>query len=192
MTEAVDWTFDPELGDIDVAEGRYYEFEVPDYKVGKYATGADWARKVDRTIIVTLRIDCTPARLVAFESLHRREWPAMIERFEKRVRRYPGRACHDGTGLGDVVAGMMKGTKAEAVILAGRERYDTLAEYVSGVESREVKSPRLNLMYGEHRYASQDDLFKGGDGHHLPDSVCAMALAYKAGFKRRAFAFASA
>jgi hypothetical protein len=192
MTEAVDWMFDPELGEIDVQEGRYYEFEAPDHKVGRYATGADWARKVDRTIIVTLRIDCNPARVVAFEALKRREWPQMIERFEKRVRRYPGRSSHDGTGIGDVVAGMMKGTRAESVILAGRERYETLTEYVSGVEARELKSPRLNLMYGEHRYASVDDLFKGGDGHHLPDTVCAMALAYRAGFKRAPFAFASA
>jgi hypothetical protein len=29
--------------------------------------------------------------------------------------------------------------------------------------------------YGEHRYASVDDVFGSG---HLPDSVCAMALAW--------------
>jgi hypothetical protein len=116
----------------------------------------------------------------------------MIERFERRLKRYPGRASHDGTGIGDVVAGMMRGSRAESVILAGRERYDTLTEYVSAVENGELKSPRLNLMYGEHRYASVEDLFKGGEGHHLPDTVCAMALAYRAGFKRHGLAWASA
>lgn len=192
VTAQVDSMFDPSLGEIDVAEGKYYEFEAPDLKVGRYATGADWARKVDRTIIATLRIDCKPARLVAFEALKRREWPAMIERFEKRVKRYPGKAAHDGTGLGDVVAGMMKGSRAEAVILAGRERYDLLSEYVKAVEAGEYKAPRLNLMYGEHRYASVEDLFKSSSGGHLPDTVCAMALAHRAGFKRSGLAFASA
>jgi hypothetical protein len=192
MTAAVDQMFDKNLGEIDVAEGRYYEFEAPDLREGRYATGADWARKVDRTIIVTLRTDCKPARVVAFEALRRREWPAMIDRFEKRVKRYPGRSAHDGTGIGDVIAGMMRGTRAEAVIMAGRERYDLLTEYVKGVEAGEMKSPRLNLMYGEHRYASVDDLFKGGEGHHLPDTVCAAALAYRAAFKRPGLAWARA
>lgn len=192
VTESVDRMFDRELGEIDVQEGKYYEFEAPDLKIGRYATGADWARKVDRTIIATLRVDCAPARLVAFEALRRREWPMMIERFERRVKRYPGRSAHDGTGIGDVVAGMMKGSRAESVILVGRERHDTLTQYVSGVESNELKAPRLNIAYGEHRYASVEDLFKGGDGHHLPDSVCAFALAYKAGFRRHGLAWASA
>lgn len=192
MTAAVDSMFDPALGEIDVQEGRYYEFEAPDLKVGRYSTGADWARKVDRTIIATIRTDCKPARLVAFEAFRRREWPFMVERFEKRLKRFPGRASHDGTGIGDVVAGMMKGSRAEAMILAGRERYDLLAEYVKAVEAGEYKAPKLNLMYGEHRYASVEDLFKGGEGHHLPDTVCAMALAHRAGFKRHGLAWASA
>lgn len=198
MTERVDQMFDPKLGTFDLAEGRYYEFEPPDMKVGRYSTGADWARKVDHTVIATLRIDVRPARLVAMELLRRREWPAMIDRFEKRVRRYPGRAAHDATGGGDVVHGMMKGTKAEAVLLVGRDRYELLTDYVKAVESGEMKAPRLNgagttpSVYGEHRYAGVDDLFKSGNQHHLPDSVCAMALAYMAGFKRARFSFASA
>lgn len=191
VTSAVDAMFDPSLGEIDVVEGKYYEFEAPDLKVGRYATGSDWARKVDRTIIPTIRVDCNPARLVAFEAFKRREWPFQVERFEKRLKRYPGTAAHDGTGIGDVVAGMLKGVKAEAVILAGRERYDLLSEYVSAVEAGGYKAPRLNLVYGEHRYASVDDLFKGGEGHHLPDTVCAMALAHRAGFKRNRLAWVS-
>jgi hypothetical protein len=194
MSASVDKMFDPALGEIDVAEGKYYEFEAPDHRNGKYAHGADWARKVDRTIIVTLRIDCNPARLVAFEALRRRPWPDMIGRFEMRMKRYGGRAAHDGTGIGDVVDGMLKGSRAEGVILAGRVRYDLLSEYVNGVESDELKSPKLNLAYGEHRYASVEDLFKGGESAtaHLPDTVCAFALAYYAAFKRHALAMASA
>jgi len=193
MTERVDEMFDRVLGEIEVSEGRYYEFEAPQ-PGGVYATGGDWARKVDRTIIPTLRIDCKPARLVAFEALKRREWPAMVERLAVRVKRYPGRAAHDATGVGDVVEGMLKkaGIRAEPVILSGRDRYDLLTDYTKGIENRELKAPRLSLMYSEHRYASVDDLFKGGDKNHLPDTVCAMALAYRAAFKRPGLAFASA
>lgn len=181
-TEWVDKTFDPALGEIDVQEGRYYEFEAP-IPEARYATGADWAKKVDRTIIVTLRVDCRPARVVAFEALRRRPWPQMIERFEKRLKRYPGKAAHDGTGIGDVVAGVMRGVRAEPIVMVGRERDDIYAEYVSGIERGDVRSPRLSLMYGEHRYCSVDDLFKTGG--HPPDTVCAMALACKIGLKRR-------
>jgi hypothetical protein len=191
MTEWVDKTFDPALGEIDVQEGRYYEFEPP-VAEARYATGADWARKIDRTIIVTLRTDVKPARLVAFEALRRREWPQMIAQFEKRLRRYPGKAAHDGTGIGDVVAGIMKGVRAEAVVLVGRDRADILTEYVSGIERGDVIAPRINLMYGEHRYASVDDLYKGGGDSHLPDTVCAMAMAYKVGCKRRGLAWGTA
>jgi hypothetical protein len=191
MTDAVDKMFDPELGDIETPEGRYFEFELPDLAAGKYATGTDWARKVDRTIIATFRIDVKPARLVAFEALKRREWPYMIDRMSRRMKRYPGRAAHDGTGIGDVIAGII-GSRAEPIILVGRERQDILTEYVKGVENGELKAPRLSLPYAEHRYASTDDLFKGGEDHHLPDTICAFALAYRAAFKRKSLAFASA
>lgn len=191
MTDAVDKMFDKDLGEIETPEGRYFEFELPDLAVGKYATGTDWARKVDRTIIATFRIDVKPARLVAFEALKRREWPYMIDRMVRRMKRYPGRASHDGTGIGDVIAGII-GSRAEPVILVGRERQEILTEYVKGVENGELKAPRLSLPYAEHRYASTDDLFKGGEDHHLPDTICAFALAYRAAFKRKSLAFASA
>jgi hypothetical protein len=96
--------FDRTLGNFEGAPRKYVEVESPD-AAAKYATGADWAKKQDWTIISTLRTDCKPARLVAFERLGREPWPAMVARLDERMNRYGGAAAHDGTGIGDVVAG---------------------------------------------------------------------------------------
>ena len=42
--------------------------------------------------------------------------------------------------------------------------------------------PRIDHAYGEHEFGSDDDLFGSG---RLPDSVCAMALAWMAPRGRR-------
>ena len=48
-------------------------------------------------------------------------------------------------------------------------------QYVVGVEDGGMKAPRIDHAYGEHPYAAVDEVFGTG---HLPDSVCAMALAW--------------
>jgi hypothetical protein len=112
----------------------------------------------------------------------------MVEAFDARLRTYGGRGAHDGTGLGDVVDGFMK-TKCESVILVGRDRADTFSEYIAAIENNEIVCPFFELMEGEHRYASVDDLFGSG---HPPDTFVAGALAYRAAMKGRRSAFAVA
>jgi hypothetical protein len=68
-----------------------------------YSTGADWAKKKDWTIIVTLNSDAQPVQVVAFERTGRLPWPVMVGKFDERLERYGGTGTHDGTGLGDVV-----------------------------------------------------------------------------------------
>jgi len=182
-TSAVDTMFDASLGEFEGMNREYIEIEPPD-PLGKYATGADWARKQDYTVIATLRTDIRPMKLVAFERRGREPWPVMIERFDIRVNRYKRPAAHDGTGIGDVVAGMMK-SSAESIMMVGRSRADMLSEYIAAVESGEIISPKIKFMDGEHRYASVDDVYSSGDNHHLPDTISAMALAYKAADKRK-------
>ena len=172
--ESVAVMFDEELGDFEGRNGQYIEIEEPQ-DGARYATGADWARKKDWTVIITLRTDCTPMRVVAFERLGRRPWPMMIGRFAERHKRYGGAAAHDATGLGDVVAGMMEGF-AEDVIMAGRARDDLLSEYIAAIERDEIVAPMIDFMHGEHKYASVDDVYGRG---HLPDSIAAGALAYR-------------
>ncbi len=68
----------------------------------QYATGADWGRRRDQTALVTYRTD-TPDGiwwLVAWETDGRRPWDQLVERFNRRVRRFPGPAAHDASGRG--------------------------------------------------------------------------------------------
>jgi hypothetical protein len=174
--EAVERMFKRELGEW---KGRIDErvvIESP--RTGaKYATGADWAKERDFTVITTWRYDCRPARLVAFERTQRRPWPDMVGRFNKRLKEYPGDAAHDATGLGNVVADLLT-HDAEHLTLSGRTRHDLLSEYVSAIENDELEAPMVDYMYQEHKRASVEAVF--GSEEHLPDSICSGALGWKA------------
>jgi len=144
---------------------------------GDYAAGADWARKQDFTDVKVLRFDVEPVQVVASYRDQRRPWPVMVERFDELIRKYQARALHDGTGLGDVVADMLE-EPAEAFEMVGRERKVLLSEYIKAVESQELCCPRIRSTEAERRFATVDDVYGSG---HLPDSIAAMALAWRAG-----------
>jgi hypothetical protein len=171
---AVAAMFRSDLGIFDGYDGQYIEIEAPE-DGALYSTGADWARSQDQTVIATIRYDCYPFRVIAFWRGNRRPWPVMVEQFERQMTRFPGIGRHDGTGIGDVVAGYLT-MGADAEILIGRNRADLLSEYISAIERGEIESPAIRFMEAEHRYASVDDIYGSG---HLPDSICAMALAYR-------------
>ncbi len=142
--------------------------------VGEYATGADWAKKQDWTVIITMRIDVHPVRAVAFERCGRMPWPVMVGKYERQVKRYDSQAAHDGTGLGDVVNDHLT-VMAHGFIMTGRPRSDLLSNYINAIESGDIVAPDIEFMRNEHKYASVDDVYGRG---HLPDSVCAGALAW--------------
>ena len=175
VTEKVDAMFTEQLGTYQGMDGEYLELEAP-VDGARYATGADWARKQDNTVVWTWRSDVKPMRLVAFERLNRRPWPAMIERFNSRVKRYRGPACHDATGIGDVVSGYLT-VQAEGFLMVGRDRTDALSEYIAAIERGEFEAPRIAFPYGEHKFASTDVIY---GGEHPPDTLVAGALAYRA------------
>ena len=143
----------------------------------RYATGGDWARKHDWTILMTLRIDCNPIKVITFERLGRLPWPEMVSRLDYVNSRYNARSANDGTGLGDVVNGYLK-TQSEAVMMVGRDRQDLLSNCISAIERGEIISPMIRFFESELKYASVDDVYGSG---HLPDSLSALALAYRAG-----------
>lgn len=194
-TSKVNVMFKKSLGEYDGRNGEYIEIEPPLYvckvcgkesleqkeccsrkqKRARYSTGADWAARQDFTVIITLRTDCNPMRVVAFERMNRKPWPVMVKRFDDRVKRYGGTATHDGTGLGDVVDGYIK-CGAESFVMVGRARSDLLSEYIAAIERCEIESPQIDFFESEHKYASVDDVFGSG---HLPDSIAAGALAYR-------------
>jgi hypothetical protein len=146
---------------------------------GIYAHGADWAKKKDWTVIVTLRIDIQPARLVAFERTGRLDWPAMIGKFETRVRLYGGGAAHDMTGIGGVIADYLT-VASDGVIMQGLPRHEMLSYYIQAIEHERIEFPMIKWMHDSHRLASVEDVFKSGDSNHLPDDMAACALAWKA------------
>jgi hypothetical protein len=167
--------FKKKLGIFEGKVNEYIEIEPPQ-NGAEYSTGADWARKQDWTIIKTFRTDIRPIRLVAFERMGREPWPLMVGRFDERVARFKGTAAHDGTGIGDVVAGYMQ-SDAQGVIMVGRARSDMLSNYIAAIERGEIESPLITSDEAAHRYASIDDVYGNG---HLPDEISAGALAWLA------------
>jgi hypothetical protein len=175
MTEAVEAMFDKKLGVFDGGVQQYIEIEPP-VEGAAYATGGDWARDVDWTIIVTLRTDVFPLRVVAFLRTGRRPWPSMVRAFDDRVDRYGGAACHDATGLGTVIDDYMK-SDAEGVVMTGKDRDALFTDYILAIEKGEIECPFITFMEGEHKYATVDDLYGSG---HPPDTIVAGAMAYRA------------
>ena len=180
--DAVEWTFDASLGNSNAAAlERGWEAapgqpgEQP--RTGRYVHGADWAQAVDYTVVATLRGDVTPLQLVAAVRTHRRPWDFMIDLLNRAAERYPGPVAHDATGGGSVVAEHVTARVVIDFQMMGRQRRDLFISYISALEHHEIKMPRLEPFYREHKYCSVDDLFGNG---HPPDTVVACALAYHA------------
>ena len=118
LPEKVDICFKKELGEFEGKLGEPCVIEEP-VEGAAYATGADWAKSQDFTIIDTWRTDVRPMRRVAWIRLGRMPYPVMIGKFNARVERYPGPAAHDATGLGEVVDDYLT-VEAEGVKLTGQ------------------------------------------------------------------------
>lgn len=183
LPEAVDACFRDEFNGSLTAQELLgpmgYELIVEEPVAGAtYATGADWAKKKDHTVIDTFRTDVRPMRRVAWARYQRMSWPMMIGKFDARVAKYPGPACHDATGLGDVVDDYQE-ADARGVILSGQIRADVFTKYIAAIEDKAIVSAKIKYCEGEHRYCTNDDLMGGVKGHP-PDSFVAGAMAYRA------------
>lgn len=62
--------------------------------------------------------------------------------------------------------------------MTGAKRDNMLSEYVNAVEQGKVRSSRIESAYKATLYASVDDLYSRAKEFHLPDEVCADALAW--------------
>jgi hypothetical protein len=161
----------------------------------QYSTGADWAKKKNHTVVVTIRKDVRPMRVAAIKVVNKEPWPKMAGYLDTRIADYPGTSCHDNTGIGQVVHDLLN-HDSEPFNMVGRQRADLLSEYVAAIEKGDLVWPKvdshatgedaraLQQAYSEHKYATRDDLYKGSkDGstrHHLPDTISAAALAWRA------------
>lgn len=158
-----------------------------------YGSGADWAKKVNHTVVITIRKDVRPRQVVAIKRTQKEPWPNMAGYLDSQVAIYGGTSTHDNTGIGQVVHDLLH-HDSEPFNMVGRDRADLLTEYIAAIEKGDLVWPRksddpdtqraLDAAYSEHKYASRDAIYKGtkdGSGrHHLPDTVSAGALAWRA------------
>lgn len=174
--EVIAKVFDKSLGDFEGDPEQEIVLELP-VKGARYATGADWARDVDWSILPTYRIDVRPWKLVAWLRTGRKPYPLIVAKYNERVKRYPGPAGHDATGLGKVVEDYLT-VHSEGFDLVGKTRTDIFSSYLLALEHGKVIHPYIRYLRAEHNYLRSADLFGGG---HPPDSVVASAIAYYVG-----------
>jgi len=173
--EALLELFRPRIGTVNDKLGAYYEFEKP-RPGASYSTAADWARDVDKTVIVTLRYDVYPVRLAAYERVNKEPYPLMVKRFDRRLERYPSeKKIHDATGVGSVISDYIDNT--DVINYNTKKRADLFSDYIIGVEAGRIQAPMLKEMHTEHKFARYTDIYGTG---HPPDTMVAMALAYLA------------
>jgi hypothetical protein len=181
--ETIEMVFRDELGVMEGDNNEICLFEESQVG-GFYAIGIDWARKNDYTIIVVLRYDVYPARMVYFRRLGRQPWPTMIAKATAVKDFYSkmGRSVkwmHDETGLGDVVAGYMPSDIKGFIMTGGQKTNELLSDYIVGLEQNMVHFPNVRYMKTEHKRASVADVYKGYGQGHLPDSIQASAFAFR-------------
>lgn len=178
-TEAVERCFDPALGEFS-GDKAITTKPIPGVP---YITGIDWAKEKDMTIVATFDTTQLPWVCVAWQKMQRKPWPVMIADALKQWQTYGGLLVHDATGIGNVVQDYITEEiprslhdKVKPVVMGGgRERANFFNDYVACIEGDEMRYPRIEYAYGEHRYVTVDDLFGRG---HPPDSVVAGALAW--------------
>ena len=147
---------------------------------GWYCMGIDWAQRRDYTVAVVVRCDTRPLQVVAVYRTQRRPWPEMTARVGALLDEFPGPAAHDATGAGSAIGefpALEAHRQLRGVTMVGRDRVDLFRNYIAAIERDEIVCPRIDVLYTEHKYCGEDDLFGSG---HPPDTLVAMALAYHA------------
>lgn len=178
--DAVDRCFDPELG---VYSGDRNITAIP--IIGhQYITGVDWAKERDQTIVTTFDTTTLPWVAVAWRKVNKLPWPMMVTLAIEQWRKFGGKLTHDATGIGNVVDDLIKEQLPKhmwkdvvpVIMGGGRERQNLFSEYIAAIEHDDLRFPRIEYAYGEHRYVTVDDLYGKG---HAPDTVVSAALAWK-------------
>lgn len=181
-TEAVDRCFDPALGQFSGDEGKIVYMEPRDDRY--YLTAVDWAKSQDQTIIATFDTTTTPWVCVAWQKVNKLPWPRLVARAVDQWRRYGDRFVHDATGVGAFANDEIRDTVTSAeftkvtpiIMGGGRDRDSLYNDYVAAIEHDDIRYPRIDYAYGEHKYVTPDALFTSKE--HTPDSVVAGALAW--------------
>ena len=159
-----------------------WEHYVP---AGEYVVGADWAKEKDKTVIVVVRTDEYPRKIVYLRRMNRMPYPIMLKAFDAARAMY-GDAVgrHDGTGVGNAVHDFLghEGGEASKEIMVGRKRSQMFTNYITDFENGGYRLPRnVEMFYRGHRGATVADVFAPHKwDSHTPDDLVAMAIAHKA------------
>lgn len=159
----------------------FEEYKFSEYvRDGIYVIGADWAKEQDYTVIVVLRVDIEPYQLCYYARVNRRPYPVMIGMFNEAMAQFNAQGEYDRTGLGNVVNDYID-IRAHGFMMVGDKRASMLSEFVSGVETPgKMLFPKIPSAHLEMKYCQVGDLYSSAatQGFHLPDTVCALGLAY--------------
>lgn len=179
-TDAVDRCFDPVLGHFD-GDRMVISDPVPHRH---YLTSVDWAKHRDQTIVATFDTTEHPWVCVAWQKTNKLPWPMLVRKAVEQWQRYGDRFVHDRTGVGEFahdeirdIVGPSQMSKVTGIVMGGgRERDALYNDYIAAIEHDDVKYPRIEYPYGEHKYVTPEALFTSQE--HAPDSVVVGALAW--------------
>ena len=188
--------YGPVIDQTHKGNGDYDEWVWEDPQNGTYSVGADWAKERDKTVIVVVRTDCTPRRLVKMIRVNRHPWDYMIGLFNKATRDYQANAAHDKTGLGNVVGDFLDASDTtHGFVMVGRPRTQLLLDFITDFEHGKYVLPHIpknddvpgmdpDPLFRGLRATSVADVYAPGKwDSHLPDEMAAMALVHYAAEK---------
>jgi hypothetical protein len=169
---------------------------------GEYHVGADWAKNVDKTVIVVIRTDGPCRRVVYLRRVNKRPYPMMIGWFDETCAKYHAQGYHDSTGLGNVVHDFSEAASADGSQVKGfdfrqqKKRTEMLLDYIVDFEHGAYLLPRsipsqaedtnkgLTPFYRAHRNVTNEMVFAPSKWDaHLPDDFAAMAMAHRSAGK---------
>jgi hypothetical protein len=134
-----------------------------------YWSAWDLGRKRDATCGITVRHDCEPYQVVAFETERGLPWVEVQDRIEARHRAYEGgRTAVEVTGVGDVVAGNL------AVYVTAWQASER--SKAQALQAARLLVERGHIKCGEPRLLRTLRDATWGDAHHA-DELMAFVIA---------------
>lgn len=187
--------FDPEIVHSSFSEAlKTYEGEcdeeiiIEDYDgYSEYYAGADFAKARDYTVFIVFKKgwEGEPDQCVYFLRMQKVSYVYMANKLDLIIQRYNADYCYDATGPGAQVEDLLV-TSGEGVHFQDKKGITRmLSNYEEAFKKGMFVLPRIKSMWREHLSLTFPMLYGDNAGvksskNHLPDTVCAAALALKA------------
>jgi len=135
--------------------------------------GCDIAKRVDHTVVVALRTDVTPWRLLYFDRYNKRPYPE-VERDIKHVGDAfaNSEVIIDSTGVGDVTMDHLdiEGWRVDGFKFTSKSKTELIENLVWCLENKRIAMPYIPEL--------QDELYDyEWDDKDIPNTDAVMALA---------------